>query len=123
MEQPTLKQKCKKCEQFDKEYYPGRKKCKDCVKEYQREYLADKYSPAKDGWKTLKCLTCKQEKDSTRFKISRKTHKLKENCIDCKTPKHVDPKRYVQLEIWMTKLVKESSVSDIRILKHLFEKI
>lgn len=115
--------RCKKCDQVDMEYYPGRRKCKKCIQEYQREYQANKYVPVPtDGWKELRCVTCKEVKDSTRFKISRKTLKLKENCMDCKMPKHVDLKRYVQLEQWVDNLIKVSSHTDVRILKHIFEK-
>ncbi len=117
-------QKCKKCGLPDMEYYPGRKKCKKCIQEYQREYQAAKYVPAcAEGWKQLRCVTCKEVKDSTRFKISRKTLKLKENCMDCKMPKRVDPKRYLQLEMWVTNIIRQNTECDIRILKHLFEKL
>jgi len=111
---------CKRCEQPKMEYYPRRNTCKECVRAYQRDYIAEHANPSAE---TATCSVCKIVKSTDRFKISRKTKLLKDTCIDCKMPKGVNIRRYNQLNEWVDNLIKQSKSEDVRILKHLFEKI
>jgi hypothetical protein len=110
---------CKRCTLPNMEYYPRRNTCKECIRSYQREYNAKIANPKSE---TAVCGVCKIEQPTERFKISRKTLRLKDTCMDCKIPKGIRIERYLQLNEWVNRLVKESSPADIRILKHIFEK-
>ncbi len=113
-------QTCKKCGLPNKEYYPGRKTCKTCIRDYQLEYQRKKYSM---NAQFIKCVVCKVDKDPKCFKISKTPGKLKDRCIECKIPKFLNMDRYRELENWVTENLKIISLDDVRALKHIFEKL
>ena len=120
---PIKKQRCRKCDQLDQEYYANRKTCIKCtigtVKKYQEKNLGSEAV-------SIKCKGCEIVQTPDNFSISEKTGLHKTKCFGCRRnggmpvniPPHVNKDRYKVIADWLMTLSATSSKEDMYIVKH-----